>query len=343
MLIHINPNKEESEEKPEEIQTSEEESAEVEEPAVTEETAVSKEEEQPEETTGFTAENQPEETTAFVTEEQPEEIADFAAEETSAFKMEEQPEETEPETAFAQEDSAEEKPEKEVISAGNLPNNKKREVFTREETYEKFSGEEEKPKPDKEGLEHMKLSEREAAVEAILFAAGNPVEIDSIAAVIGEDKATAESLAESLVIKYKAEKRGINVIRINDSYQMCTNRIFYNYIDKLFKQPKRKNMSQAILEVLAIIAYKQPVTKTEIEEIRGINSDRMVNKLVEYDLVCEKGRKKVPGRPILFGTTDEFLRVFGYSSTDALPEFKTPDARDFDEAAKEAAEKLKQQ
>ncbi len=192
----------------------------------------------------------------------------------------------------------------------------------------------------KEGLEDMKLGEMEAAVEAILFAAGEAVEISNIAAVIGEDKGTAESLAESLIMKYNSEKRGINIIKINDSYQMCTNRQFYNYIDRLFKQPKKKNLSTAVLEVLAIIAYKQPVTKNEIEEIRGVNSDRAVNKLVEYDLVCETGRKKAPGRPILFGTTDEFLRVFGYSSTDALPELKAPDVNAFDEAAREVSERL---
>ncbi|MCC8015721.1 MAG: SMC-Scp complex subunit ScpB [Eubacterium sp.] len=186
----------------------------------------------------------------------------------------------------------------------------------------------------------MKLSEKEAAVEAILFAAGEPVEIESIAAVIDEDKATAESLCESLAIKYNCEKRGINIIKLEDSYQMCTNRRFFDTVSKLFRQPKRKSLSQAVLEVLAIIAYKQPITKTEIEEIRGINSDHAVNRLVEYDLVEEKGRKSTPGRPILFGTTDEFLRVFGFESSEKLPELKAPGVDEITEAEREIDSKI---
>lgn len=186
----------------------------------------------------------------------------------------------------------------------------------------------------------MNLNEKEAAAEAILFAAGEAVETESIAQAIGEDAATARALIESLAIKYSAEKRGISIIKLNDSWQMCTNRRFYDYIDKLFRQPKRKNLSPVILETLAIIAYKQPVTKGEIEEIRGVNSDRAVNKLVEYDLVCERGRKKTPGRPILFGTTEEFLRVFGYSSTEELPRLKSPEGNILEEAASEIERRL---
>lgn len=186
----------------------------------------------------------------------------------------------------------------------------------------------------------MKLSDKEAAVEAILFAAGDPVEIESIAAVIGEDKDTAISLAESLSGKYYSEKRGINIIRLNDSYQMCTDRKYFDYIDRLFRQPKRKKLSQAVLEVLAIIAYKQPITKGEIEEIRGVNSDHAVNKLVEYDLVEDRGRKPVPGRPRLFGTTEEFLRTFGFSSAENLPQLKEPLAEDKAAAEREINEKL---
>ena len=181
----------------------------------------------------------------------------------------------------------------------------------------------------------MRLCEKEAAVEAVLFASGDPVEIESIASVIGEDKDTAESLAESLSMKYSSEKRGISIIRLNNSYQMCADRKYFDYIDRLFRQPKRKKLSQAVLEVLAIIAYKQPITKGEIEEIRGVNSDHAVNKLVEYGLVEERGRKSVPGRPRLFGTTDEFLRNFGYSSAESLPELRAPDAKELEAAERE--------
>ncbi len=185
----------------------------------------------------------------------------------------------------------------------------------------------------------MKISDMEGAVEAILFAAGESVDAADIAAAIGEDKDTAISLAESLSIKYTSEKRGIKIIRINDSFQMCTERRYFDYIDKLFKQPKKKNLSRVVLEVLAIIAYKQPVTKGEIEAIRGVNSDHAVNKLVEYRLVCEKGRLQTPGRPILFGTTDEFLKLFGFSSQGELPELSLPQTTAIEEAAAELESK----
>ncbi len=179
----------------------------------------------------------------------------------------------------------------------------------------------------------MKLSDMEGAVEAILFASGESVDAADIAAAIGEDKDTAISLAESLSIKYNAEKRGLKIIRVNDSFQMCTNRKYFDYVDRLFKQPKKKNLSKVVLEVLAIIAYKQPVTKNEIEEIRGVNSDHAVNKLVEYGLVCEKGRLQAPGRPILFGTTEDFMKLFGFSSKGDFPALSAPSVSALEEAA----------
>ena len=165
----------------------------------------------------------------------------------------------------------------------------------------------------------MSVNDLQKAVEAILFAAGETVDIKGISAAIDQDPDTVVKIVEDLADKYRTDNRGIDIIRVGEGYQMCTNRLYYDYIKKLYQAPKKKVLSTTLLETLAIIAYKQPVTKAQIEEIRGVNADHAVNKLVEYDLVCEKGRLDVPGRPILFGNTDEFLRYFGFRGTEAMP------------------------
>jgi len=170
----------------------------------------------------------------------------------------------------------------------------------------------------------MGIAEMECAVEAILFAAGNQVKIKDMAAALEQDVNTTKAVVENLMDKYENEKRGIAILRIEDAYQMCTRDEYYEYIKKLFQSPVRQSLSQPMLETLAIIAYKQPVTKGAIEEIRGVNADRAVNRLVEFGLVEEKGRLSVPGRPILFGVTDEFLKVFGYESVSLMPEKPEP-------------------
>ena len=116
--------------------------------------------------------------------------------------------------------------------------------------------------------------------------------------------------------KYKEEDRGIAIIELEDSYQMCTKKEMYEYLIRIAKQPKRYVLTDVVLETLSIIAYKQPITKIEIEKIRGVKSDHAVNKLVEFNLVTEVGRLDTPGRPILFGTTEEFLRRFSVQSVD---------------------------
>lgn len=165
----------------------------------------------------------------------------------------------------------------------------------------------------------MGVEALEKIVEAILFAAGEVVNVKSIATAIEQDVKTTAMIINNLADKYKTEKRGMDIIQVEDGYQMCTNREYYDYIKKLYQAPVRKNLSTTLLETLAIIAYRQPVTKSQIEEIRGVNADHAVNKLVEYDLVCEKGRLDVPGRPILFGTTEEFLKHFGFNALDSMP------------------------
>lgn len=169
----------------------------------------------------------------------------------------------------------------------------------------------------------MKLIELEAAIESILFAAGEPVSVKSIADSLKQDTGTAKALVNNLMDKYSSEKRGIKIIQIGDSFQMCTNSNYFEYIKDLYSAPRKKQITPALLETLAIIAYKQPVTKSGIEDIRGVNADHAVNTLMKYNLVEEKGRLDAPGKPILLGTTDEFLRYFGFSSLDSLPSVDT--------------------
>lgn len=165
----------------------------------------------------------------------------------------------------------------------------------------------------------MKIEEIYGAVEAILFISGEAVELKLLAAAVGQDMETAERLVKTLMDKLKEEKRGVQIIEINGSYQMCTNPAYFPYISELNKIPQRKTLTQTQLETLSIVAYKQPVTKAEIEKIRGVDATHTVNKLMEYELICEYGRDNTPGRPILFATTEKFLTHFGFSSLDQLP------------------------
>lgn len=186
----------------------------------------------------------------------------------------------------------------------------------------------------------MGINEMEGAIEAILFAAGDEVSLKDIAAALEQDEKTTKAVMENLMDKYSGENRGIAIIRVEDSYQMCTRDQYYDYVKRLFQSPVKRTLSQPMLETLAIIAYKQPVTKGTIEEIRGVNADRAVNKLVEFGLVEEKGRLSVPGRPILFGITDEFLKYFGYESIEGMPKKPEPNEQMKLEAITEADKRL---
>lgn len=165
----------------------------------------------------------------------------------------------------------------------------------------------------------MRLAQLEAVVESLLFISGEAVSLSAIAQTIEMDKATAKAIVQSLADKYEEEQRGIRIVEINDAYQMCTAAECFEYIRNMYKSPQRQGLTQSLLETLAIIAYKQPITKGQIEEIRGVSADHAVNKLVEKKLVCEVGRQNTPGKPILFGTTDDFLRYFGFKSVGELP------------------------
>ena len=133
----------------------------------------------------------------------------------------------------------------------------------------------------------------------------------------------------AMMEKYNTKDRGIHIVELENAYQMCTKQEYYDYLVNIAMQPKKAVLTDVMMETLSIIAYKQPITKQEIDKIRGVKSDHAVNKLVEYNLVQELGRLDAPGRPIVFGTTEEFLRNFGVDSTDNLPEISPVKMEDF--------------
>ena len=160
----------------------------------------------------------------------------------------------------------------------------------------------------------------EAVVEAVLFTMGKSVELRQLAIATGQSEEETRQAVERLKARYDKEERGMEIIELEDSYQMCTRTGFYENLIRVSASPKKQVLSEVVLETLSIIAYKQPVTKMEIEKIRGVKSDHAVNRLVEYNLVQEVGRLDAPGHPALFATTEEFLRRFGIGSTDNLPD-----------------------
>ena len=162
--------------------------------------------------------------------------------------------------------------------------------------------------------------EQEAVLEAVLFTMGRSVELSQLAAAIGQSLETAAKAMERLSRRYEESGAcGMQILHLEDSYQMCTKSKYYENLIQVASAPKKQVLTEVMLETLSMIAYKQPVTKLEIEKIRGVKSDHAVNRLIEYNLVYEAGRLDAPGRPALFATTEEFLRRFGVGSTEDLP------------------------
>ncbi len=175
-----------------------------------------------------------------------------------------------------------------------------------------------------------------AAIEAILFTMGESVELGRIADAIQLNEKETKKLLDELIKEYRSSSNiGMNIIELDGAYQMCTKPQMYEYLIRIAKQPKKRVLTDVLLETLSIIAYKQPVTKAEIEKIRGVSSEHAVSKLVEYNLVQELGRLDAPGRPLLFGTTEEFLRSFGVSSIDELPGLSPVQVEEFKQEAEE--------
>lgn len=175
----------------------------------------------------------------------------------------------------------------------------------------------------------MEMKHAEAAIEAILFAYGDAVEVTKIAKAIEQDVETTRKILLHMMDRYEEENRGVRIIELDKSFQMCTKQECYEYLINMALQPHKAHLTDVMLETLSIVAYKQPVTKVEIEKIRGVKCDHAINKLVEYNLIKELGRLDAPGRPILFGTTEEFLRNFGVQSKDDLPEISPVKLEDF--------------
>ncbi|MCC8052137.1 MAG: SMC-Scp complex subunit ScpB [Clostridiales bacterium] len=184
----------------------------------------------------------------------------------------------------------------------------------------------------------MDRRKAEAALEAILFAMGDSVELSKLAAAIEQDADTTEKLLQHMADRYREEERGIELTELEGAWQLCTKKEYYEYLIRLAKQPRKIVLTDVVMETLSIVAYKQPITRLEIEKIRGVKSDHAVNRLVEYNLIKEMGRLDAPGRPILFGTTEDFLRHFGLHSLDDLPEIDTVQMEDFKAEAEEEIE-----
>jgi len=162
------------------------------------------------------------------------------------------------------------------------------------------------------------ISEREKTLEAMLFASPESVPLEKLAEVLGCDIPLTRNLLTHMAESYAEEQAGILLQEIDGAYRLCTNPAYYPQVQQLLQKKPRSTFSQSARETLAIIAFKQPVTKGAIEEIRGVNSDHAVNRLVEYGLVTELGRLDAPGRPILFGTSEEFLIFYGLKNIDEL-------------------------
>ena len=158
-----------------------------------------------------------------------------------------------------------------------------------------------------------------SAFESMMFVWGEPLDAKAAADVFNITKQEAYELFKELQQEYEQEGRGIVIREVNKAFQFVTREENADYIERLCTPVKARKLSQSALEVLAIVAYKQPVTKGEIEAIRGIKCDRVMEGLMKKDLVCEKGRSDAVGRPILYGTTDTFLKNFGFSSLKELP------------------------
>ncbi len=183
----------------------------------------------------------------------------------------------------------------------------------------------------------MNDNKLQAVLEAILFSMGESVEISKLAEVCEADVKTVKKVLEKLEQEYEAENRGIKLVYFDKAVQLCTKPEMYDFLIKIAKSPRKLSLTDTVLETLSIIAYKQPVTRAEVERIRGVNCDHAINKLLEYELITELGRMDAPGRPLLFGTTEQFLRSFGVKSLDELPSLNPVQIEEFKQQAEAEA------
>lgn len=179
------------------------------------------------------------------------------------------------------------------------------------------------------------MKRKQAMIEGILFSMGTSVSKKQLMTALDISEDVLEYLIDQLKREYDREERGIRLLELDGSFQLCTKSEYYEQLIKIVNHPKKPKLTDVMLETLSIVAYKQPVTKQEIEAIRGVKCDHPVNKLLEYNLICEAGRLDAIGRPILFKTTEEFLRCFGVESVKDLPVVQKDKVEDFKMEAQE--------
>lgn len=166
----------------------------------------------------------------------------------------------------------------------------------------------------------MEIEKIKQIIESIMFAVGRDISVNELASVLELAPENIEEIIESMRVEFDEAGRGIQIIKVNNGYQLCSRKENYEYIYQIIDKRNKPNLSQAALETLAIIAYNPKITRAEIESIRGVNSDGTIYKLLEHNLIEDVGRLDAPGRPTTYATTKEFLRMFGYSSLEELPE-----------------------
>lgn len=168
----------------------------------------------------------------------------------------------------------------------------------------------------------MRRSDIKNIIEAIMFSYAEPISIKELNMAINEELSfkEIELMLNKLIEEYKENKRGIQIIKLNDKYQMCSNDEYCDFVKRVVEPNKKKNLSQATFESLIIIAYKQPITKNDLEEIRGVKCDKVIATLIDNNLIYEAGRLNKTGKPIIYRTTDEFLKLLDIQSLEELPD-----------------------
>lgn len=188
----------------------------------------------------------------------------------------------------------------------------------------------------------MEKEKQKAILESVLFTMGESVEAERLAQVLDVKSKVVKTLLKEMKEAYdQDETKGITIMELDGAYQMCSKPEMYDWLIKIAATPRKYTLTDSLLETLSIVAYKQPVTRIEIEKIRGVSCDHAINRLIEFDLITEVGRMDAPGKPILFGTTEQFLRSFGVTSIEDLPRMNTDRMEEFrEQAEKEVQLKL---
>ena len=166
----------------------------------------------------------------------------------------------------------------------------------------------------------MEINQIKGIIEAILFAAGREVKISELMSSLELSSEEIITAIETMKVDYQQQNRGLQIVNIGEAYQLCTKQTYYEYLYAIIDKRNKPNLSQAALETLAIIAYNPRITRAEIEQIRGVNSDGTIYKLLDYNLIEETGKLDAPGKPGTYGVTSEFFRIFGFNNLNELPE-----------------------